>query len=245
MARRRRTTSRQRAASRRNLAKARAARARRRGWGRSKSKRTQTKSAALLIAVVLIVVTHGVVLVPIVGVALIYGAARNRAIFHSMARPGGLLRERALTKKERLARLQRATQIAPMLAMTPREFELLVASILREQHYSNVSVTGGPGDLSVDISAVNPDGDKAVVQCKRYAPEHRVGSRDVQSFIGMAFQHHAAKELIFATTSTFTEPAQNLARQHQIKLWDGDQLIKLATQILSPESDTESDTAAE
>lgn len=245
MARRRRTTSRQRAASRRNLAKARAVRARRVGWGRSKSSKTQSRAAALLIAVVVIIATHGVVLAPIVVVALVYGAARNRSVFHSTTSVGRLVHARALAKRERLVRLQRATQIAPMLAMTPREFELLVASILHELCYSNVSVTGGPGDLAVDISAVNPDGDKAVVQCKRYAPEHRVGSRDVQSFIGMAFQHHNAKELIFATTSTFTEPAQNLARRHQIKLWDGGQLTKLAAQILSPESDTESDTAVE
>jgi restriction system protein len=132
-----------------------------------------------------------------------------------------------------------------MLSMTPKEFEFLVASILQELSYSNISVTGGPGDLAVDISAVNPDGDKAVVQCKRYAQEHRVGSRDVQSFIGMAFQHHNAEELIFATTSTFTEPAKQLAQQHQIKLWDGYQLTQLAARTLPPTSDAEADTPAE
>ncbi len=241
MARRRYTTSRQRAASRRNLAKARAASARRRRRGSSQISKGQTRAVAFLIGVVLIIATREILLVAIAVAALIYAMVRHKSFFSTLTSPVRLVRDKALARKERLVRLERATQIAPMLAMTPTEFELLVAPILEELSYSSVLVTGGPGDLAVDISAVNPDGDKAVVQCKPYAPEHRVGSRDVQSFIGMAFQHHNAKELIFATTSAFTEPAQQLARQHQIKLWDGAKLTKLAAQILTPQPGAASD----
>ena len=53
-----------------------------------------------------------------------------------------------------------------------------------------------------------------VVQCKRYAPDNLVGSPVIQSFIGMVKIHHKADLGIFVTTSGYTLPAMNLAKEH-------------------------------
>jgi restriction system protein len=61
------------------------------------------------------------------------------------------------------------------------------------------------------------------VQCKRYAPDNLVGSPVIQSFIGMVKIHHKADLGIFVTTSGYTLPAMNLAKEHAdyLRLIDG------------------------
>jgi len=68
-----------------------------------------------------------------------------------------------------------------------------------------------------------------VVQCKRYAPGHAVGSPAIQQFIGMVAVHHRAALGLFVTTSTYTQPARTLASQHReyLQLLDGHQVAQL------------------
>jgi restriction system protein len=91
-----------------------------------------------------------------------------------------------------------------LLSLSPSQFEHLTAELLRRQGFHHVHVVGGPGDYGADITGVDPEGRKVVVQCKRYAPRNKIGSRDVQTFFGMAVAHHEAARAIFVTTSTFT-----------------------------------------
>ena len=105
-------------------------------------------------------------------------------------------------------------ELEDLLALTPRQFEEAVAAILRELGGRQVRVTGGSGDLSVDIAFREPDGKKVAVQCKRYTPPNRVGSVEVQQFIGMAKLHHKADVAMYITTSDYTRGALKLAAQH-------------------------------
>jgi hypothetical protein len=91
-----------------------------------------------------------------------------------------------------------------------------------------VKVVGGAGDLCADIVCRGRAGELVIVQCKRFAPGHHVGSAEVQRVIGMAFVHHHAARAIFATTSDFTPPARGLARGHHIELVNGRRLVGLA-----------------
>jgi hypothetical protein len=116
--------------------------------------------------------------------------------------------------------------IDEFLAMTPREFEIAVGQILG-QHGYRLTVTGGPGDLAADLIGTDGDGRSTVVQCKRYAPGHPVGSRDVQMLIAMGLRHHDAEHLILVTTSEFTDPARDLADEHDVELIDGEDLEDL------------------
>ncbi len=120
------------------------------------------------------------------------------------------------------------TLLGPYLSMSPTGFEHAIAHILSLHGYSGVQVSGGAGDLSADITALDPTGLSTIVQCKRYGPQHKVGSPPMQQFIGMAVTHHKAGQMIYVTTSEFTAPARQLASQHGVRLVDGTELVQLA-----------------
>ncbi len=118
----------------------------------------------------------------------------------------------------------RARSLGELLSMTPKGFEIAVANLLRDLGYRDVQLFGGAGDLSADIMCKDRKGRRMVVQCKRHAPGIKVGSPEVQSFIGMMSVHHKAERGMFVTTSEFTQPAASLGQQHSIELLDGKRL---------------------
>ncbi len=133
--------------------------------------------------------------------------------------------------------LRHVATLHDLLALTPTQFELAIGDLLRTWGYRDVRHTGGAGDLAADLTCRSADGRSVVVQCKRYAPAHAVGSPDIQQFIGMQVVHHRAEQGIFVTTSSFTQPAQALARQHGLRTIDGAELaaqIERARQQLQP-----------
>lgn len=132
---------------------------------------------------------------------------------------------------EQQNRLVFAQNIGSLLSLTPREFELTIVSLLQAYGYRQVQHTGSSGDLAADLHAISPQGEYVVVQCKRYAPGQRVGSPDIQKFLGMVTIHHRAQRGIFVTTSSFTAPAQALAQQHHVELIDGQQLTAMFAQV--------------
>ena len=132
----------------------------------------------------------------------------------------------AVVRHRRRRRWLRSLQA--FLALSPTGFEQAVAGLLRRLGYRHVRAVGGAGDLGVDIVCRGGAGELVVVQCKRHALGHRVGSPDIQRFIGMAFIHHHAARAIFVTTSEYTQAARHLARGHRIQLIDGDRLVDLA-----------------
>lgn len=121
----------------------------------------------------------------------------------------------------------RIERFESLLALTPSQFEGAVADLLHDLGYRAVRRVGGAGDLGADVLCRDGKGRKVAVQCKRHAPGIKVGSGDVQSFIGMVTVHHAAARGIFVTTSTFTAPALALARRHEIRTIDGPELSRL------------------
>lgn len=131
----------------------------------------------------------------------------------------------AFKPKPQLALRVRALE--EMLLLTPSAFELAICDLLTEMGFRSVHRVGGAGDLSVDITASDEKGRKTAVQCKRYAPENRVNSRDVQQFIGMTVTHHRAERKLYVTTSGFTAAASELGRKHKIELIDGLALSEL------------------
>jgi restriction system protein len=117
--------------------------------------------------------------------------------------------------------------LGDVLTLTDREFEELVADLMRLSGYSRVTRVGGAGDLCADITAYDRNGNLVVAQCKRYSPGRTVGSPDIQKFLGMINVYHRAKKGIFVTASTFSEPARKLAAASSgtLLLVDKDQLV--------------------
>ena len=124
------------------------------------------------------------------------------------------------TRRRRAERL-RVSTLRGLLALSPPAFEQAVATMLSDRGYRRVERLGGAGDLMADIRALDPSGRAVVVQCKRYAPQKKVTSPELQAFIGMAQVHHRAQVGIYVTTSDFTGPARALAREHGVRLVDG------------------------
>ena len=120
----------------------------------------------------------------------------------------------------------RVQTLQELLGLTPSQFERAMATLLMDLGYRKVRVTGAAGDLSRDIACEDPNGNPITVQCKRYTNK-KVGSPEMQKFIGMMITEHRAVRGIYITTSDFTEPAKRLAREHNIELWDGSKLANL------------------
>ncbi len=121
-----------------------------------------------------------------------------------------------------------------VLGLTPREFEDLTAELLARLGYTGVRRTGGAGDLGADIVCRDPQGRSTIVQCKRLSPGSSIGSPVVQTFIGMQTVHHRAERGMIVTTSGFSQPANNLARQHGIVLVDGPKLLSMLQVTATP-----------
>jgi len=115
------------------------------------------------------------------------------------------------------------TALEQLLVLDPYQFEEVVAQFLATQGFVNVTRVGGAGDRGVDIVGYDDGDQKVIVQCKRYQLSHRVGSQELQLFLG-ALTIHQAEYGIFVTTSTYTQTAQALAKQHLVHLIDGFQL---------------------
>ena len=123
-------------------------------------------------------------------------------------------------------RWRRGRTLGRLVAGSPTGFEETVARTMARQGFRNVRRTGGAGDLAADIVARDRAGRTVVVQCKRYQPGRAVGSREMQTFIGMQRIHHEADYGLYVTTSSFTGPARELAAwfawiRHGITLVDG------------------------
>jgi restriction endonuclease Mrr len=139
----------------------------------------------------------------------------------------------AAAEAARQAHLAQLHTLSGLLALTPTQFEEAVGQMLTAYGYRNVQRTGGAGDLAADLTCIAPDGRNTVVQCKLYAPDHTVGSPVLQTFIGMVTVHHRAGLGLLVTTSGYTKPAMDLARQHAayITLLDGPQVAQMMQRV--------------
>jgi restriction system protein len=121
------------------------------------------------------------------------------------------------------------TLLAQLQGLTAEGFERLAQRILREAGFTNVTVTGKPGDGGIDgVGTYRPSlvSWPVYFQCKRY--KGTVPARDVRDFRG-AMAGRGEKGL-FITTGSFTRDAQNEANRDgapPIDLVDGEQLCDL------------------
>jgi restriction system protein len=112
------------------------------------------------------------------------------------------------------------------LALTPREFEETVARLIVPLGFTEVRVVGGAADLGVDVLCRDREGRRVAIQCKRYQADNEVSSSQVQTFMGGMVAHRAQRGII-VTTSSFSAPARDLARDHGIRLIDGAELSRM------------------
>ncbi|WP_250402803.1 restriction endonuclease [Streptomyces cellostaticus] len=116
------------------------------------------------------------------------------------------------------------TGVVDHAELDPDAFEQAIADLCARDDCRQVEVVGGAGDLGADVTAVTPDGRRVVIQCKRYCDTNKVGSQDMQRFGGTCYTVHEADVAVVVTTSDFTAPALEYARQCGILCVNGAEL---------------------
>lgn len=127
---------------------------------------------------------------------LIYSAS-------TLARGSILVESVAAINDELISYLAKHPEL--MYKIDPRKFEELVAELLARQGYTP-TLTPRTRDGGYDIMATRSDslGDHLyLVECKRYAPENKVGVAQVRGIYGVA-KAHAANKAVLVTTSSFS-----------------------------------------
>jgi HJR/Mrr/RecB family endonuclease len=148
--------------------------------------------------------------------------------------------DKTMTRK--VARLVDVLAERPTLLadLHPQLFEHLIAALLTASGYQEVRLTVPSADGGVDIFATKNSGlGRAlyIIQCKRYAPAHKITRPDVQMTFGVLAALPATGAAI-VTTSSFTRPAREFLneQQHKISGLEGrdlDNWLKATAQILS------------
>lgn len=114
------------------------------------------------------------------------------------------------------------TDISKMDIMEGYEFEELLKSIYFYLGYKT-EVTKKSRDYGADLLLTDDQNHTIVVQAKRY--NKTVGAKSVQE-IAAARDHYNASEAWVVTNSTFSEPAELLARETDVRLIDREELIE-------------------
>lgn len=115
-----------------------------------------------------------------------------------------------------------------LLAFDPIDFERLLAACWRE--YRNAAeTTRARQDKGVDVIVKTRDGDRLLVQAKRYSPGNTVGIPEVQRVAGLLEQFEVDR-VVVVTSSTFTTSAtDSAADMERVSLVDGDRLCRWLT----------------
>lgn len=112
--------------------------------------------------------------------------------------------------------------------INPNRFEDFVAALWGDYlGWEDTEVVGDPGDRGIDVVATTPDGERALIQCKRYSGS--VDSASIQQYADLKLQHPDVSRIVVVTTGEFTESAEELAADLDIgmELVDGEELAAL------------------
>jgi predicted RNA-binding Zn-ribbon protein involved in translation (DUF1610 family) len=120
-------------------------------------------------------------------------------------------------------KVDNARSVEDLRRLSPSEFEELVVELFVAEGHK-AKRTGSIGDHGVDVVVKAANGEKWVVQCKRWRGS--VGEPVIRDFHGV-MQHEKADRGVLVTTSTFTPQAREWARGKPISLREGKEIISL------------------
>lgn len=117
---------------------------------------------------------------------------------------------------------RRAHSLEELSTLSADEFESFVAGLFRKRGYQ-AKVIGGQGDHGVDIVVTNLQGERELVQCKRWERKW-LGEGVVRDFYGALVHDGRAVQGHIVTTSFFSNAARRWAHGKPIDLVDGNKL---------------------
>jgi len=120
------------------------------------------------------------------------------------------------------AKADKATEPDDLLELSPTEFENLVVELYSAMGHK-AHRTGATGDHGIDVIVHANNGEKWVVQCKRWRGS--VGEPVIRDFYGVMHHEKADKGTII-TTGFFTPQARAWARGKPITLLEGNEFFE-------------------
>ncbi len=114
-----------------------------------------------------------------------------------------------------------------LYALTPYEFENYIAELFRRKGY-DVTMRGGSGDMGVDLLLTKEDGQRAIVQCKRY--RHAISPDIVRELFG-TLVHERVTHGFLVTTADISKNARKWAENKPLTLIDGTLLLEIITAL--------------
>jgi len=123
--------------------------------------------------------------------------------------------------------------VAHLRQASPRRFEELVGEVWEQRGYDAEVLPEGPDD-GLDVIAEKRR-ESVGIQAKRYQADNRVGSPTVRRVHGAA-QQHGVDRAVIATSSDFTDPAEDAAESLGIDLVDGHELAEELSTASAPKT---------
>lgn len=120
------------------------------------------------------------------------------------------------------------TDLATLQKVDEYDFEKIVSKIWEKQGWTT-EVTGGSGDRGIDIKAEKEDPFHQLqyIQAKRYSESNKVGSSEIQKYAGLHVREETVDAVIVVTTSGFTTEAEKVAKNRNVKIINGSQLMRM------------------
>lgn len=111
------------------------------------------------------------------------------------------------------------------------EFEHFIADLWSRRGW-NTDVTSQSGDKGIDVIATQafPYPKKVLIQTKRYRETNSVSGPELQKYASLK-QRENVDEVVIITTSGFTDQAEVIADDFNIKLIDGETLQRLVREM--------------
>lgn len=132
--------------------------------------------------------------------------------------------EKVLKRKEFEIKCNKIQNIIDKFEEQPTDFEEFAAELFKKMGYK-AHTTAKTNDGGYDIE-LHKNGEKTIVECKCYSQSHTISRPLIQKLVG-ANQVQNADNMIFLTTSKFSTGAIEYAKETNVELIDGDNLIKL------------------
>jgi restriction system protein len=117
----------------------------------------------------------------------------------------------------------RINSAADLADLSPVEYEDLIVELYRALGHQ-AKRTGTVGDHGVDVVVRAKNGEKWVIQCKRWRKP--VGESVVRDFYGVV-QHEKAAQGAIIAVSGFSQPAIEWARGKPIYLYSGEDFLRI------------------
>ena len=120
---------------------------------------------------------------------------------------------------------QAALRLRDLQALSPRELELQVATVVGALPGWKAEATRSSSDQGADVIATSPAGVKIAVQVKHYRSP--VGNKAVQEIVASKAFYRAEHAVVVTSGPGYTRSALELARVNNVRLWQATDLFAL------------------